>query len=76
MLGLMVARLIVREAEHAGMHMGVRELLDQLAGIQETLLLYQGERGSPRAKRMLTKMDPTQQRLYELFHLGDYAPKR
>jgi transposase len=75
-LALMVARLMVREAEHAGMHMSVRELLNTLAGIQETLMLYQGERGRPRARRMLTEMDPTQRRLYDLFGLDAYAPKR
>ncbi len=66
---------MVREAEHTGMHVSIRELLDTLAGIQETLMLYQGERGRPRARRMLTEIDPTQQRLYDLFGLDSYAPK-
>ncbi len=74
-LALLVARLMVREAEHTGMHVSIRELLDTLAGIQETLMLYQGERGRPRARRMLTEIDPTQQRLYDLFGLDSYAPK-
>ena len=74
-LALLVARLMVREAEHAGMHMSVRELLDTLAGIQETLMLYQGERGRPRARRMLTEMNATQSRLNDLFGLDAYAPK-
>ena len=56
------------------MHMSVRELLDTLAGIQETVLLYQGERGRPRARRMLTEIDPRQRRLYDLFGLDAYAP--
>ncbi len=72
----MVAKLMVREAERAGMHMSVRELLSTLGEIEETVLLYQGERGRPRARRMLTEMDPKRQRLYELFGLGTYAPKR
>jgi transposase len=75
-LALMVARLMVREAEHARMHMSVRELLGHLAGIQETLLLYHGERGRPRARRMLTEIDPTQRRLHDLFGLAAYAPRR
>jgi transposase len=74
MLALMVARLMVREADRKGMHTSVRELLDTLAGIQETVLLYQGERGRPRARRMLTEIDPTAQRLYDLFGLDAYAP--
>ncbi|MHB1713242.1 MAG: IS1634 family transposase [Acidimicrobiales bacterium] len=75
-LALMVARLMVREAEHAGLHLSVRELLDTLAGIQETVLIYQGERGRPRARRMLTETNPTARRLYDLFSLDTYAPKR
>lgn len=75
-LALMVARLMVREADRAGLHLSVRALLSSLAGIQETVLLYQGERGRPRARRMLTETDATQGRLYELFGLDAYAPKR
>lgn len=75
-LALMVARLMVREAGRAGLHLSVRALLSSLAGIQETVLLYQGERGRPRARRMLTEKDATQNRLYDLFGLDAYAPKR
>ena len=75
-LALMVARLMVREADQAGLHLSVRALLASLAGIEETLLLYQGERGRPRARRMLTDKDATQSRLYDLFGLDAYAPKR
>ena len=75
-LALMVAKLMTRQADRAGMHLSVRALLETLSGIEETVLLYQGERGRPRARRMLTEMDPKQQRLYDLFGLAAYAPKR
>ena len=75
-IALMIARLMRRQAEHAGISISVTELLDTLAGIQETVLLYQGDRGRPRARRMLTEINPTQQRLYDLFDLDTYAPKR
>jgi len=75
-LALMTARLMVREADRADMHMSVRELLATLAQIQETVLLYQGDRGRPRARRMLTEMEPDQRRLYDLFGLDTYAPTR
>ncbi len=75
-LALTVARLMVREAGRAGMHLSARELLHTLAGIQETVLLYQGERGRPRARRMLTETDPAQQRLHDIFGLDAYAPTR
>lgn len=74
-LALMVARLMVREADRHQLHMSVRELLDTLAGIQETVLLYQGERGRPRARRMLTELDDHQRRLHDLFGLSTYAPR-
>jgi hypothetical protein len=72
----MVARLMRRETERAGWPMSVRALLSSLAGIEETLLLYQGERGRPRARRMLTELDATQERLYDLFGVDAYAPTR
>jgi transposase len=75
-LALAVAHLLRRQAAQAGLHMSVRELLGSLAGIQETVLLYQGERGRPRARHVLTEMDPTQQRLSSLFGLDAYAPRR
>jgi transposase len=75
-LALMVARLMRRETERDGVPMSVRALLSSLAGIEETLLLYQGERGRPRARRMLTEMDATQERLSALFGLDAYAPTR
>jgi transposase len=74
-LALTIARLMVRDADRHGLHMSVRELLDTLADIQETVLLYQGERGRPRARRMLTQIDPTARRLYDLFDLDTYAPR-
>nr|WP_223839109.1 hypothetical protein [Saccharopolyspora pogona] len=53
-LALAVAHLMRRQAEHAGLHLSVRELLDELGGIQETVLLYHdGGKGRPRAQRML-----------------------
>jgi transposase len=73
-LALTVARLMRRQAANAAMAMSVRELLDTLAGLQETVLLYPSTGGRPKARRMLTETDPTQQRLYDLFGLDHYAP--
>ncbi|MHB8339785.1 MAG: IS1634 family transposase [Mycobacteriales bacterium] len=73
-LALTIARLMVREAGRRGLHLSVRELLATLGTIEETVLLYQGDRGRPRARRMLTEINPTAQRLYDLFELNTYAP--
>jgi len=75
-LALATAHLMRREADRAGLHISVRVLLDTLAGIGESVLLYPGDRGRPRARRMLTDLDPTQQRLYDLFDLDQHAPTR
>jgi len=73
---LAVAHLMRREADRAGITMSVRELLATLAGIQETVLLYQGDSGRPRARHMLTDMTADQRRLHRLFDLDAYAPTR
>jgi transposase len=76
-LALAVAHLMRRQTEHAGLHLSVRELLDELAGIQETVLIYHdGSKGRPRTQRMLTDMSPTQQRLADLFAIHQHAPTR
>ena len=75
-LALQIAHLMVRRASRDGLDLSVRRLLAALAGIQETVLLYQGDRGRPRARRIITDLDPTQQRLYDLFNLDRYTPRR
>ena len=73
---LAIACLMRRQARAEGLGMSVRVLLSELAGIQETVLLYPSTEGRPRAHRMLTEMTATQQRLYEIFGLDRYAPVR
>jgi transposase len=76
-LALTVAHLMRRHADQAGLHMSVRELLDQLAGIEETVLLHHdGRKGRPRVQRMLTDMTPIQRKLADLFNIHQYAPTR
>ncbi len=74
-LALTIARLMRRQAAHAGHPMSVRELLATLASIQETVLLYPSTGGRPRARRMTTEMTTTQARLHDLFGLAAYAPR-
>ncbi len=62
-LALQIAHLSRREAHKAGLDLSVRGLLAELAAIQDTVLLYQADRGRPRARRMLTDITPTQKRL-------------
>ncbi|HYA53524.1 MAG TPA: IS1634 family transposase [Streptosporangiaceae bacterium] len=75
-LALQIAHLMRLRAARAGLRMSVRELLRELAGIGETILLYHGDRGRPRAHRMLTETSPVQDKLAGIFGLARYAPRR
>jgi transposase len=75
-LALQIAHLMRLRAARAGLRMSVRELLRELAGISETVLLYHGDRGRPRAHRMLTETSPAQDKLTAIFGLARYAPRR
>jgi transposase len=74
-LALQIAHLLRREADRAGLHLSVRELLSQLAGIGETVLIYPSTGGRPRARRMTTELTGDQRKLYEIFELGRQAPR-
>ena len=75
-LALQIAHLMRRRARQAGLALSVRELPHQLAGIGETVLLYHGDRGRPRAHRMLTETSPVQDKLAGIYGLARYAPRR
>jgi transposase len=75
-LALAIAHLMRRQAAQAGIATSVPALLEDLEGIGETVLLYHGEKGRPRARHQITRMDPHQQRLFEIFDLQRYAPRR
>ena len=74
-LALQVAHLMRRGPARAGLNLSVRALLGELAGIGETILLYQGGHGRPRAHRMLTETGPVQDKPVN-FGLARYAPRR
>jgi transposase len=73
-LALQIAHLMRLQAQRAGLRMSVRELLAQLAGIGETILIYPAERGRPKARRMLTETTGTQDKLIQIFQLNRQAP--
>ena len=76
-LALTIAQLMRRQAHQAGVDLSVRELLHQLNGIGETVLLYHdGTKGRPTARRMITEMTDAQSTLADLFHIHQYAPTR
>jgi transposase len=76
-LALQIAHLMRLHAERAGLHLSVRELLSQLAGIGETVLIYPtGGKGRPKARRMLTETTKLQDQLAQIFDLDRQAPTR
>ncbi|MGH3237280.1 MAG: IS1634 family transposase, partial [Streptosporangiaceae bacterium] len=75
-LALQIAHLMRLKARRAGLDLSVRELLRELSSIGETVLLYHGDRGRPRAHRMLTETTPVQDKLAQIFGLDRYAPRR
>ena len=74
-LALQLAHLLRRQATQAGMPLSVRALLDTLAGIQETVLIYPSTGGRPKARRVLTQTTPEQDNLIDIFDLRRWAPK-
>lgn len=75
-LALQIAHLMRREAEKAGEHHSVRELLERLGSIQETVMIYPSTGGRPKARRMLTEEIDTNANLAEIFELKRWAPKK
>jgi transposase len=74
-LALQIAHLMRLQTERAGLHLSVRELLTQLAGIGETVLIYPtGGRGRPKARRMLTETTKLQDQLAQIFDLDRHTP--
>src|SRR6266498_3580921 len=73
-LALQIAHLMRRQAERASLHLSVRELLGQLAGIGETVLTYPSTGGRPKARRMTTELTGDQQKLHETFDFRRRTP--
>ncbi|HXZ70103.1 MAG TPA: IS1634 family transposase [Streptosporangiaceae bacterium] len=74
-LALQIAHLMRRRARQHGLDISVRELLSQLAGIGETVLVYPSAGGRPKARRMITELTGNQPRLHEIFGLARWAPR-
>src|SRR5712691_693876 len=74
-LALQIAHLLRLQAQRAGLHLSVREVLSQLAGIGETVLIYPSTAGRPKARRMLTETTAAQDKLIQIFNLDRHAPK-
>ena len=74
-LALQLAHLMRYRARREGLDLSVRELLGQLGGVEETVLVYPSTGGRPKARRMTTELTGHQPRLYQIFGLARWAPK-
>ncbi len=74
-LALQIAHLMRLQAHRDGLHLSVRELLHQLAGIGEAVLIYPSTGGRPKARRMLTETSDLQNQLATIYQLDRYAPR-
>lgn len=74
-LALQTAHLMRYRAHQAGISLSVRELLRELEGSSETVLLHRVDRRRLRAHHMLTETSPVQDKLAGIFSLDRYAPR-
>ena len=74
-LALQLAHLMRYRARQVGLDLSVRDLLGQLGGIEETVLIYPSTGGRPKARRMTTELTGHQPQLYDIFGLARWAPK-
>lgn len=75
-LALTLSSVLQRDVWHQGEQLSINRLLEELGGIQETLVIYprrQGQRQN-RTATCLTRMNPLQQRLFSLLDLQRYSP--
>jgi len=75
-LALLLTSLLQRELARKGEELSVNRILEELGGIQETLVVYprrQGQRKLTTAT-CLTRMNPLQAKLFSLLDLNRYAP--
>jgi len=75
-LALTLSSVLQRELWHKGEQLSINRLLEELGGIQETLVIYPRRQGQ-RQNRMatcLSRMNPLQRRLFSLLDLQRYSP--
>lgn len=74
-LTLLLRSLIFRKVKMAGLRISTRHLHEKLNDIREVLNVYPVQRGEKRKERTLSvvsRMDETQTKLFELFEMGMY----
>ena len=73
-LALQIAHLMRLQADRAGGYLFMGQILPQLAGIGETVLIYPSTGGRPKARRTLTETDTLQDQLATIYGLDRWVP--
>lgn len=75
-LALLLTSLLQRDLAHKGEPLSLNRILEELSGIQETLIVYPRRQGQKKhtTATCLTRMSPLQSRLFSLLDLDRYAP--
>ena len=75
-LALLLTSLLQRELSGLGEPLSVNRILEELGGIQETLIVYPRRQGQRKfvTATCLTAMSPLQKRLFSLLDLQRFAP--
>jgi transposase len=75
-LALLLTSLLQRELAQKGEPLSINRMLEELAGIRETLIVYPRRQGQRQASTLtcLTQMSPLQQRLFSLLNLQRFVP--
>ena len=75
-LALLLTSLLQRELARRGESLSINRILEELGGIQETLIVYPRRQGQRQhtTTTCLTRTSPLQSRLFSLLDLQRYAP--
>jgi transposase len=71
-LSLLLRAIIMKRAKDAGMPMSINSLHDNLSGIREVINIFPKRKNNPQTQAVVSKLDNTQQRLFDLFNMKQY----
>lgn len=78
-LSLLLRSLIFRRVKAAGIRISVKQLHQKLNGIREVLNVFpaqQRKRIGERTQSVVSRMDDTQMKLFQLFEMGEYLARQ
>lgn len=71
-LSLLLRAIIMKRTKDAGMPMSINRLHDNLSGIREVINIFPKRKNKLQTQAVVSKLDHTQQRLFDLFNMSHY----